>query len=133
MLSWMKSQNIQYSPFFNLKEFACKCTRPECVMQTLSIDLLKKLEQVRKAYGKPIQITSGYRCQAHQKYLAESGLETATNSQHCLGRASDITGADLDVLDGLCSHEFKATGRARSFIHVDLRDDKIRRWGYLKT
>lgn len=133
MLSWNKADRIQYSKHFSLQEFNCKCTNVSCVSQLLSTELLAKLERVRILYGLPIKVTSGYRCQAHQKYLAASGLETATNSQHCLGNAADITGPDLVKLDLLCSQEFKAVGRAKSFIHVDLREDKTRRWGYLKS
>lgn len=133
MLSWRKSDNIQYSKYFNLREFNCQCSLPTCDQQLISTELLKKLETVRTLYNRQIKVTSGYRCKAHQEALAAAGLETATNSQHCLGLAADIWGPDMDALDALCSQEFKAVGRARSFIHVDMREDKRRRWGYVKS
>lgn len=133
MLTWKKGDTLKYSKHFSLQEFSCHCTRQTCVSQTISPSLLQKLENVRTAYGRPIQVTSGYRCKEHQAALAAAGMETATHSQHCFGMAADIKGEDMDALDVACSQEFMAIGRAKSFIHVDLRDDKRRRWGYVKS
>lgn len=43
------------------------------------------LDPLREAYGKPIIVTSGYRCKALNKAVGGS-----INSQHCLGQAADI-------------------------------------------
>lgn len=45
------------------------------------------LDPLREAYGKPIRVTSGYRCQALNK--AVGGSKT---SDHMTGRAADIVG-----------------------------------------
>lgn len=133
MLSWKKGEKYKYNFFFDLNEFACKCALPSCVTQIIDSSLLDKLAKVRKVHNLPIRVTSGYRCQAHQDSLAAAGLETAKNSQHVLGRAADVASSDMDLLDSQLQQEFKATGRARSFIHVDLRDDTTRRWGYTRS
>lgn len=43
------------------------------------------LDPLREAYGKPIIVTSGFRCRELNKLLGGS-----KNSQHCLGQAADI-------------------------------------------
>jgi uncharacterized protein YcbK (DUF882 family) len=44
------------------------------------------LDPLRKEYGKPIQVNSGYRCDLLNKAIGGS-----PTSQHCLGLAADIT------------------------------------------
>lgn len=43
------------------------------------------LDPLREAYGKPIIVTSGYRC-----YLLNRAVGGATSSQHTKGQAADI-------------------------------------------
>lgn len=45
----------------------------------------KILDPLRQAYGKPIIVTSGYRCKA-----LNSAIGGASNSQHLYGQAADI-------------------------------------------
>lgn len=83
------------------------------------------------AYQSPIVITSGFRCKAHQEDLRQSGLETAVGtSSHERGIAADVTCLHLDTLLQLADPLFPAMGVAKSFVHVDLRKDKRRRWKY---
>lgn len=53
-----------------------------------SLDLLitAVLDPLRKAYGKPITVTSGYRCKELNK-----AVQGVSNSQHLTGCAADIT------------------------------------------
>lgn len=128
-----KKEEGALSPHFSMKEFRCQCHFNTCSEQKIAQELLDKLEQVRIAYGKPIKVTSGFRCHEHQLALAAGGKETATGiSQHELGRAADLSGKDMELLDKECSTMFPAVGRANTFIHVDLRNDKKRRWLYQK-
>jgi zinc D-Ala-D-Ala carboxypeptidase len=119
------------STYFSTSEFSCKCSYPECVRQKIAIELVDKLTRVRAAVGKPIQINSGYRCNRHQADLVAGGqVETVQHSTHELGRAADITCRLMTPLLEECEKEFKAIGVARNWLHVDLRDDKTRRWTY---
>lgn len=118
------------SHHFKLGEFECQCVYPECKDQRISLELLSKLEAMRVAFGQPITITSGYRCEKHQKDMAELGFQTAKNSQHCLGNAADIQAKLMTPLLSEAKNHFKAIGIASRFLHVDLRSDKERRWYY---
>lgn len=118
--------------WFHALEFQCNCGK--CIAQKISKDLIDKLDVIREAFGSPLFITSGYRCSEYQKVLRDRGVETSTGvSQHELGRAADIVITDpkrMVELRDLLSKHFMAIGEGRTFTHVDLRADKIRRWGY---
>lgn len=134
---WDKGDPDKLSEHFSCKEFECPCVLPTCGTQSIEVSLIDKLTRVRKLMGRPLKITSGYRCHAHQLALAAKGYETAPGlSQHELGRAADIVlpGATLYQFAALlhhCEQEFSSIGEALSFLHVDLRVDKPgRRWYY---
>lgn len=127
MHTWTRGATGALSAYFTAKEFTCKCG--VCRDQRVSKELIKKLDLVRAAVG-PITITSGFRCGLHQANLTKQGLNTAKNSTHCIGQAADITCGDLAALFTACEAEFKAIGTAATFLHVDLRADKVRRWSY---
>lgn len=127
-----KRQGRSLSEHFNSDEFDCHCG---CCTQTLiDTELVNKLEAMRTLIGKPIKINSGYRCAHRQEQLRQMGFETASGkSQHELGKAADImcdgmTGAELDKIAR--SVGIKAVGVAHNWIHLDLRDDRERRWTY---
>jgi hypothetical protein len=64
-----------------LKETACKCA---CGLNVTS-EFLFKLNEIRSAYGKPIIVLSGARCQAHNKSIGG-----ALKSAHIEGVAADL-------------------------------------------
>ena len=129
--SWTKGEDIELSPHFRSGEFSCQCAHSDCVLQTVSMDLIDKLERVRVEVGRPIKVTSGFRCAKHQAELvAGNRVKTVPNSTHQLGHAADISCAQMTPLMEACRKEFKAIGIAKTFLHVDLRDDKVRRWTY---
>ena len=47
--------------YFKDYEFACRC----CGGLKIEQELVKALDQLRGDFGKPIIITSGYRCERH--------------------------------------------------------------------
>lgn len=112
------------APNFVDDEFRCKhCGKlPEKGMKTLLIVLLQLL---RNKVGKPLVITSGYRCKTHNKNVGG-----ATNSQHLYGTAADVvipggwTGESL----AKAAEEigFDGIGIYKTFIHVDVRGTKAR-------
>lgn len=119
---------------FKAREFDCPCD--DCKETELDLNLVYKLEDLRQLLKSPIKVTSGYRCANYQKQLQMRGYETAQKSQHLLGRAADISngvtpGYELEDLARQVG--FKAVGVGKTFIHVDLRDDKVRRWTYARS
>lgn len=110
-------------PNFSAKEFLCTHCGSEGVQEAL----LVKLQAMRTEYGKPMKITSGYRCLQHP-------IEAKKTSPgaHALGIAADIgvEGAEAHAVLALAMrHGFtgvgvqqKGTGR---FIHVDIRSGQL--------
>lgn len=108
----------KYSPHFSKKEFACKCCGQN---GPIDLALVDSLEVLRVLVGKPIIITSGYRCPKHN---AEIG--GAKNSQHTKGTAADIKspGATPLELFALAAQipAIKGLGLYEGWVHIDVRD-----------
>ena len=117
---------------FKKSEFDCKCgcEMTEDVLVNIT-KLANQLQYVRDNVARPIDINSGYRCEAHNK--AVGGSE---NSQHLLGKAADIVIQGLDpVLDTydyleelILSGEILqgGLGMYQTFTHYDIRKIKAR-------
>lgn len=132
---WRKGEVKKVSEHFSTKEFSCPCRLESCRLQKISVELLLKLEVVRQQVGRALQITSGFRCKGYQRELQKRGYKTAKKSQHLQGNAADFTcrnfeGINKEVLTDLLAEQFKAIGMGNTFCHVDLRNDKVRRWFY---
>ena len=61
-------------------------TPPAEAARSLEALVANILDPLRKAYGKPIKVTSGYRCP-----MLNRAVGGARNSQHIKGEAADIT------------------------------------------
>lgn len=103
---------------FEYKEFECPC----CKKNKTDLFFIHKLDVARDCTGIPFIITSGYRCEKHNKKVG--GRD---NSSHL------VTAADIEVqrenkqvrfkiVRGLIQVGFNRIGVNHSFIHVD--DDK---------
>lgn len=128
MFVWNKGEHRPLSQFFNSREMECKCSRPECVEQRIDVELIDRLDKLRQAAQSPVYVHSAYRCEAHN--VAIGG---APKSQHVLGRAVDISTSrqtPIELREKIAKHLFKAIGTAKNFLHLDLREDKERRWTY---
>ena len=111
---------------FKEHEFRCKCG---CGKAVISTKLIGLLEAIRAAAGhKPVIITSGYRCEAHNKAVGG-----AKDSQHCKGTAADI------VINGLLAGEIAKVAEQcgadgigvytkQGFCHVDVRGTSKAKW-----
>lgn len=113
-------------------EFDCPC--PNCTETLIDPELVAGLERLRDDLGVPIRITSGYRCPAHQAELASfPRFQTAKVSKHPEGKAADLqargfTGPELE--ERARAVGFEAVGVGGTWIHVDTRRGKVRRWAY---
>lgn len=82
--------NIQLSEHFNTAEFRCKCGKKHIIK--IDSKLIKKLEELYSTLKcSKIIVTSGYRCEDHDKAVGGSG-----SGQHTLGTAADIICYDVN-------------------------------------
>ena len=87
-LTWDKGEDIQLTEHFRSSEFSCQCSYPDCVEQTISAELMRRLEEVRNEVCRPISVTSGYLCRKHQADLYAGGtVKTVEKSEHEIGHA----------------------------------------------
>lgn len=131
---WKKGEKFKLGSYFDTTEFVCQCKHEDCIDQKISIELVDRLDGIREDIGRPLTVTSGFRCTKHQADLRASGVNTvvAKKSTHELGNAADIRPADrnMEGFEKICDPWFFSIGLAKTFLHVDLRDDKERRWNY---
>jgi hypothetical protein len=101
--------------YFEDNELMCKCG---CEELTFDADFKNTLNHVRHLYGKPIYITSGYRCHKHNK--AVGGKD---NSAHTKGLAVDMkceNSKDRYELIGIFYRlGIERIGVSGKFLHID--------------
>jgi len=119
---------------FNKREFDCKCgcEMPSNVFYEIE-ELANELQVIRDHFKAPVQINSAYRCPSHNKAIGG-----VSNSQHILGKASDIVikgytpdevAEELEVMlqdDCLFPFHLGGIGRYNTFTHIDIRANKAR-------
>lgn len=114
----------QLSEHFKRGEFACHCG---CGGDEVSMKLIELLEEIRTFFGKPISITSGFRCEAYNKAVGG-----AKASQHCQGIAADIQVHGVpapQVFRKLEEHfgtRIGGMGSYPNWVHVDVRSGHAR-------
>ena len=102
------------SPHFSVKEMSCPC----CNVMGMENDVIKTIEEVRVKYGKPIRLTSAFRCPTHNQAVGGKN-----SSSHLAGLALDISCGSSKERYGLMRHlmqHFTRIGFGENFIHVDL-------------
>lgn len=128
--SLAKDGEKNLSESFKVKEFACKDGSNVIFVDS---DLVSVLQKIRNHFNRPVVITSGYRTVSHNKKVGGS-----TNSQHLYGTAADIQVKDTppefvaDYAETLLSGKGgiglypKKAGRAKGWVHVDVRKNRAR-------
>ena len=114
--------------YFKKQEFACKCGK-YCNGYPAEIDMnmVKIADQIREKIGKPITINSGLRCKTHN-----SNVGGVSNSQHLLGKASDLgcpSGCTPAQMASIAEEIMGDTGGIGTYswgIHIDTRSAKSR-------
>jgi zinc D-Ala-D-Ala carboxypeptidase len=104
-------------PNFKKSEFDCS----HCGKNEMQPDFMAALQSLRTSYGKPMRITSGYRCPQHP-----IEAKKAAPGAHASGRAADIgvEGRDAFLLlklafaQGFTGIGVQQKGAGR-FIHLD--------------
>lgn len=68
--------------FFKDSEFACS----HCSENKMDPVFLSEIDELRSQYGKPLTVSSGYRCPTHNAQVSETGA----TGPHTTGRAVDF-------------------------------------------
>ncbi len=104
---------------FNPQEFVCK----HCGEVKIHPKLIVLAEELREILGKPLVITSGYRCPEHNR--AVGGVP---DSAHTKGLALDVACVSSRTRFVILSFLFRAgvrrIGVAKNYIHFDIDDSK---------
>jgi|AntAceMinimDraft_13_1070369.scaffolds.fasta_scaffold00150_4 hypothetical protein len=99
-------------------EIDCKCDRATCTHTLFTADNYDSFKMTRLDYGSPIYITSGYRCNQHNKAIGG-----VPRSNHALGDGLDLvpSDGDLDFLEDVARDHYEFVLRYETFIHCDNR------------
>lgn len=111
--------------YFKPIEFRCKCGGKYCKGDTAEAKetLVRALDGLRKTAGKPIIISSGVRCAAHN-----SNVGGVYNSWHLTGNAADFTISGLTAATAMalvkqcgikCSEMYAIDGY---YVHITVKE-----------
>lgn len=115
---YSKLERTPITEFLNPLEMHCKCSREDCHYTLINIALVKSFMNLRRDFGAPITITSGYRCQGHNASIKGS----VKNSRHTIGSAMDIKLDPTGELIKLAEKHFDFIKVYDTFIHCDVRN-----------
>lgn len=104
--------------YFKPEEFACR----HCDANQMDAVFLEEIDELRARYGRPLVVSSGYRCPAHNAAVSSTGL----TGPHTTGRATDFAidrGPALQLLKVALGMNFTGIGIQQKgggrFLHVD--------------
>ena len=130
--TYKRGQKCGLTEHFNISEFHCKGASCGCTETLHDPALSAYLQQIRQHFGKPLYITSGYRCQKHN--AAVGGV---SGSLHMKGQAADfvISGVKpLEIAQYAESIGVKGIGLYEAedgnFVHIDTRSVKSFWYGH---
>jgi zinc D-Ala-D-Ala carboxypeptidase len=108
--------------YFKPSEFACK----HCGANLMQADFLRDLDELRHEFGRPLIVSSGYRCPDYNANVSATGR----TGPHTTGRAVDLRargGDAYDVLSLALELGFTGIGVAQKgsarFLHLDKLPD----------
>lgn len=111
----------QITDHFSENEMKCKGSG-DCAMQPQFMDAL---ESIRVELGKPMVVTSGYRCPEYNDEVSSSGL----TGPHTTGKAVDILctgGVTMEIMRLAIKYGMTGIGvsqkgdHAKRFLHLDM-------------
>ena len=112
----MKFKYFKYSEFDSPDE-------PGSGEKFMSDKFIIMLDMVRKDFGRPMVINSGYRTESHNKKVGG-----VADSPHMAGVAADIkvnnSRERYELLLFLLKYKFHRIGIGKTFIHVDIDETK---------
>lgn len=103
---------------FTDKEMDCGCGCEKTVVP----ELLMRLEALRVLLDRPLPVTSGARCESHNREVGGK-----QRSLHLKGLAVDIACTDSNLRVAIIRNAgklgFNGIGIAKTFVHLDLRPE----------
>ena len=121
-----KDKAVQLSTNFKSTEF--DCNGKKCCSKTLIDEqLVEHLQKIRDHFGKPVKISSSYRCEIHNPKVG--GVKS---SLHLKGMAADITIEGVSPAEvakyaesiGIKGIGLYDTSKDGHFVHIDTRTKK---------
>lgn len=126
--TYQENSKTQLSKNFNSYEFRCGLGR-SCACSTILIDdkLVEYVQKIRDHFGKPITITSAYRCPSYNRSIG-----SGTGSYHTKGMAADIVVSGVTPREvakyaesiGILGIGLYETSSDGHFVHIDTRTYK---------
>ena len=111
----MTDKDWEKVKYFRKAEFVCPC----CGRCEMDKELIWKLDLLRELVDAPLIITSGFRCERHNKAVGG-----APNSAHLRGKAADIACPDNLLRYKILKHAFyigfPRIGIGKDYIHLDV-------------
>ena len=116
---------MKLSKWFSRSEFECKC---QCGWDTVDVELITVLNDVREHFNAAVTINSGTRCPAHNKKIGGS-----RGSMHIKARAADfkVKGVHADDVADYLEEKYPdqyGIGRYEGRTHIDTKSGEKRRW-----
>lgn len=106
---------------FSKGEMQCPCCH-KCDMNATFMD---KLQDVRDSVGKPLTVTSGYRCKKRNE-----AVKGAKNSMHTYGQAVDLACDDMflryEIVKAAIKVGFNGIEISPKHVHLDDRQSTAR-------
>lgn len=130
-----KGKAVQLAKNFKSTEFDCNGSN--CCKETvIDVDLVNFLQKIRDHFGKPVNISSAYRCEVHNSRTPNA----SKTSKHMYGMAADITVsgvAPAEVAKYAESLGILGIGlyppADGNFVHVDTRPTKSFWYGHAQA
>lgn len=124
--TYKRGSKAQLSDNFKVSEFLCHGAGC-CTHGKVDEKLVEILQKIRDHFGKPVHISSAYRCETWNKKVGG-----VSRSYHCSGQAADIKVEDTSPAEvakyaesigvlGIGLYDSDADGH---FVHVDTREVK---------
>ena len=122
------AEDWRWAPHFHPREFLCV----HCGVLQISSGFMDRLFAIRAALGKPMPVTSGYRCSEHNQAVSSTG----PTGPHTTGHAADIKASGPTAVHLLSLAQSAMTGiglkqhgsHESRFIHLDDLNGSTRPW-----
>lgn len=117
-------------PYFSAQEMQCRCG---CEAAQMASSFMTALHEIRLQYGRPMIVSSAYRCPSHNAQVSTTG----TQGPHTTGQAVDVRVYGTYAVELISiALQYGMTGigvqqkgaRAGRFIHMDNLHTSARPW-----